>query len=218
MRTFKSLVCFVVLSLVSSSAFALLPNTQYFNFSAYDQTIAATPAGQNFVGVVPGLNVNVKALGTFDVPVFFNAAGNFRAHYMTPTDPQGMTKELTLRFTFSQPLDVVVKSGTVDGREKVKITSAGAESYFHDYGAAPTITPSGTGIQIQGNGFGINPTGAARGETLIPGVSLVNVTYSVLADNKFEFFMVGRLVPEPSGLGAIGMGLLVFLRRLRSRG
>ena len=59
-----------------------------------------------------------------------------------------------------------------------------------------------TGISIEGNAFGIGEMGAAFGETTTSGSELT-IDYRALSPisaNKFEFLMVGTIVPEPGSM------------------
>lgn len=215
MRTLSA--SFVALALVAccaSSSFGLLAGTEYFNLAGYNHALVSG-AGQTFNNVNgAGLNVTVRALGTFDGPTSF-VQGSIRAFHADPGS-------YTFQFIFNQAIRAVVKTETVDINEAMSIFSVipdVGETYFHDFGAAPTVTPDGTGIRIRGNGFGISATGAARGETLMSAdVTRVHVQYSALATvNKFDRIMIGRLVPEPNAIGLLGSSIAMWALQFRKR-
>jgi hypothetical protein len=80
----------------------------------------------------------------------------------------------------------------------------------------------GTGIEITGNGFGINPTGAAFGTTTLSGaVSNLTLGYQALSTppNKFGQWQLGAnvVVPEPNSVILLAVGVLGMLLQLRRR-
>jgi hypothetical protein len=77
----------------------------------------------------------------------------------------------------------------------------------------------GAGVSITGNGVGISPTGASNGQILNGPTSTLTITHIPLGSfaNKFEYYMVGVLVPEPASMSMVGIGLLGALSIFRRR-
>lgn len=212
MRTLKNsrvVVASLFVLCTAAPSVALLPNVNYFDFSGWDHNQITSPAGQTF-NVAPGLNVTVTGVGAFSLPSEFSG-GFIRSKHLNA----GEMNEF--RFSFGSSIPVVVKSTTVDKFEDVRIYGVGAESYFHDSGSAPTVSPDGSGIQLLGTGVG--PT-AARGETTTfaqANAFTVRIQHRSLAPNKFEQFMVGTVVPEPTSAGLLSV-ILAAAGLLRKRG
>lgn len=187
----------------------MLSDTVYFDFSGWDNSLVTSPGGQTFNNIFGDVDVTVEADGDLSVPTKFTA-NSIKSGLLEP----GMN---TFRFTFSEPLRLVVRTYTVDSQERAGISTIGSEAYFHDFGANPTITNSLAGILITGNGTGISPTGAADGETLTSVASLLTVTHEGFRHNKYEQISVGVFVPEPSSVSLFGIGLLGLVMRFRKR-
>ncbi len=129
----------------------------------------------------------------------------------------------SLRFTFSEPLDLVVKSNTVDPEEELIVFGSGDKFYEQTFGAAATVTvPFGAnnnGLRVVGGGFGLGPQdGAAYGETVSEETSSIVVTHRALVGNKYERIMVGAItVPEPGTMALLLTGLLALVAPLRKK-
>jgi hypothetical protein len=221
MRTIKVLSALAVVASLffTAPSHALLMNTEYIDFSGWDATQIDNGGGQLFTDVfssLPGVDVFVQATGNF------SRASKFQNGWIHDGLLNSNESD-TFRFTFSSTVpDLVIKTATVDSQEAVDIMGVGPEMYFHDSGAVPTISPLGTsGITIVGTSTGQGATGASKGETtsLAQMGQPVIVRHRTLGNfrNKFEFFMVGRVVPEPNSFILIGFSLLGVLA-LRKRG
>ena len=204
--------CAIIFGLCASS-FAGMSDVEYFDFSGWDDGLISN-GGQTFTDVCGDIDVTVTSFGTFTST---GAAGTqVMTHHATPASA-------SLKFTFSQPLELVVATNTVDADEVHSIFGVGPESYTHESGAAPTVATVGSGISITGNGYGINPTGAAFGDTTTGPTAVLTLTYEALGTTapgleKYGQWMIGKVVPEPNSvalLGIGGFGMLMQLRRKR---
>ena len=221
MRTIKILSVFAVVASLffAASSFALLANTEYIDFTGWDDTLIDNGPGQTFFDVfpsTPGVDVFVQATGDFSRESRF-AAGWISDALRNPNEADNF------RFTFSQSIpELVIKMATVDRQEAVDVIGVGPEMYFHDSGAFPNLVPiGGAGLAVIGDGVGQGPAGAAMGE-VTTGAQMglpVLVRHRNLFNfaDKFEFFMVGKIVPEPGSFSLFGLGLLGLLG-LRKRG
>lgn len=213
MRTIKSThVLAVVLSLfIAASSFAAIPNVNYFDFSGWDSTQIDNGPGQTF-NVAPGINVKVQGFGDFTTPSLWNGV-SFMSGHLNPNDRN------QFHLTFDTSLPLVIKTATVDLDEQVEIIGVGPETYVHMNGAAPTLTAIGTsGIEIQGTGYGVG-VGAAAGETMTFAQinQAVILRHDSLFRDKYEFFMVGTVVPEPNSVALIGLGAIGLIMSGRKR-
>jgi hypothetical protein len=214
MRTIKALSVFSVIAslFIAAPSFGLLADTIYFDFAGWNPVLIDNGPGQTFTDIhpnIPGIDVTVTAVGAFTLPSSVNAGWIRSGHLMA-------NESNTFRFTFTQNLPIVIKTATVDKQETFDVIGVGPETYFHDSGAVPTITPiGGSGIQIQGTTTGQGPMGASMGETTTGaqgGLAVITRHSSLNFADKYEFFMVGTtLVPEPSSLCLIGLSLLSVL-------
>ncbi len=215
MRTLKFAALFAVLSTLAAAApsFALLSDVSYFDFAGWDVAQVTNAAGQDF-NLGGGLSVNVRVDGDLTTDPIYSG-GWIRSGHLNANDTN------RFRFTFTGNVNqLVVKTATVDKFEEFDIIGVGPETYFHHAGSAPNISSIGTsGIELMGTATGIGPMGAAFGETTTSAqVNLpVIIRHTSLRANKWEFFMVGRTVPEPSTYGLLGLSLLGLLG-LRKRG
>ncbi len=215
MRTQNTLwASFAATLIMSASAFAGLSDVVYFNFAGWDQDLIVN-GGQTFTDIYEDIDVTVTPLGTgmFDgTPGSKFTGGLIRTKHVDPGAH-------TFRFTFSEPLRLVIKTETIDPKESVTISTSSTETYFHESGAPPTITPSMSGISITGNGFRVAPNGSAFGETLTGEASVLTVSYRAMNNvmTKYNQFAIGTLVPEPNAIALLGIGGLGMLLQLRKR-
>ena len=121
------------------------------------------------------------------------------------------------RFTFSEPVDLVVATKTVDPDEIQSIFAIGPETYFPGPGGAADVTPNGSGISITGTGFGFGPNGSAFGETTSGPSSILTLNYQSLDIDKYGQWMVGKVVPEPNSIALLGIGGIGMMLRGRKR-
>lgn len=202
----RTVTCFLLTCCFTSTTLALNINTDvtWFTFPGWDNTLV-TGAGQTFDNV----------FGTVDTDVF--VAGSLTL----PTKIKGVTQNVvisahatpgsnTFHFTLSAPLRLVINYQTVDTQELFIVESSGSMTNVQLNGAPAVVTFGPDTVQIQGSANGISPTGAARGYVRTSPVSSFNVTHVGLRNNKFESFRVGVPIPEPSGMGLIGLAILPF--------
>lgn len=215
MRTFKTTsVVAIVLSLLSAaSTFGAFGGTEYFDFSGWDHSQVTSAAGQTFSVSTPGFgsaNVNVKGFGPFTGGSSWTASNFIQSGHLDAGDRN------QLFFTFDTTLPIVIKAATVDQDEHIQVIGVGPEAYCHIGGLAPTQTAITSGLQIQGNGYGAN---AAQGEiiTYAQQNQAVIVRHDSLAANKYEFFMIGTIVPEPNSAALLGVGAIGLLLSGRKR-
>ena len=216
MRTFKStsvlaVVFSLLLAATSFGQFGFGPGAvDFFDFSGWVPSQVQSPGGQTFA-VGNGINVNVQGVGDFTVPSNFNTVTNFiESGHLTSGDRNQYL------FTFDTTLPIVVKAATVDPDEQVEVIGVGPETYSHISGLVPTQTAIQSGLELQGNGFGAN---ASQG--LVISMAQQNLPFIVrhdsLNNNKFEFFMIGTIVPEPNSAALLGVGAIGLLLSGRKR-
>lgn len=215
----------LLLSLIlTSTTHAFLTDVEYFKFDGWDHATVASPAGQTFTDIVGDIDVVVRLIGNYPrdtsyvVPTTHDGGGwiDTGGH---PTQPGSHS----LRFTFSEPLNVAIKSNTVDPEEELVVYGAGNKYYEQSFGATATVTnPFGAnsnGIRVVGAGFGLDgATGAAYGETVSEDSQSVTVTHRALVGRKFERIMVGAVaVPEPSALVLLMVGMMGLIAPFRRK-
>ncbi len=210
MRTNQITASVLFVFCLSFNAFAGFSPVEYFDFTGWDHNLISN-GGQTFENICGDLDVTVTSIGEFDAPTQIGIAG------VTITTFHAVPGSNSLRFNFSEPVKLVIASKTVDANEKQSIYTAGTETYMNTSGAAPIVTPNGSGITIMGTAFRITPTGASFGETLTSPVSTLTLGYEALAINKYGQWMVGKLVPEPNSIALLGIGGLGLLMQFRKR-
>ena len=183
----------------------------FFDFSGWDDTLIQG-GGQTFTDIVGNVDVTVTTFGSFTSTSASLNGTTINTDHATPNSA-------SLRFIFSQPLDLVIATKTVDADEVHSIFAVGSESYTNQSGADPTVTPVGSGIAIAGTSFGINPTGASFGETTTGPSSVLTLTYEALNTEKFGQWMIGGtvVVPEPNSVALLGIGGLGMLMQFRRK-
>lgn len=223
MRTikFEGVIAVAAILFAATQATASMVETHYIDFTGWDSSLIDDGPGQTFTDVYPALpgppvDVFVKAIGDFTVPSDF-AFGTIRDALMQIDETH------VFEFTFNRSVGIVIETNNVDSQEFVGIRGEGPETYMHESGAAPIITPTtdGLGIDISGTGVTLDPvTGAAKGTTTTMAATgtAISVTHTSLGfDNKWELFRVGiTVVPEPNSMGLCGfgtLGLLLFRRQ-----
>ena len=195
------------------------------DFTGWDHG-AITTGGQTFDDVCgEGIDVTVTASGTFasDSNFAITTAGG-EAAIRSEHNGTGLQ---TFTFDFSSPIDLEFGLDIVDMNELFTITTDGTESYMHMSGAFPGVTnpfstPTGSGIEIAGTSFGLDPvTGAASGIIKADGVTTLTVTYESFNETASQFgeFTLAKtaVVPEPGSLPLLGMGILGLLNTGRRR-
>lgn len=217
MRTFKATSVFaVLLSLIVAASsfgagFGYGPNaSQFFDFSGWDHNLVTSGGGQTFT-VGSGINVTVTGIGDFDFASGFDGSNITLGH-----GDAGDSALLLFEFDTTMPL--VIKQSTLDPDETLEIFGVGPETYCHIGGLAPTQSSSagGSALTLQGNGFGAN---VSAGETLTMAQQNqpVRITYNALNNNKFEYLMIGTIVPEPNSAALLGVGAIGLLLSGRKR-
>ena len=219
MRNFNiALLAVVVVLVASGSAFALIDDSdiKYLDFTGWDDTLIAG-AGQTFVGLDAG-----STAGTVDVTVTRSAGV---ASSLSGTTTIGTILALSgtqdFDFTFSKPLRFIVHHRTTDKLEDVTLETTTPVGHMQIAGASVLQSPFTNGLRVDGQAFGIPPSGgAAEGQfTALGGASAM--TYTVGSDNDFypqyDFFRVGVLIPEPNTSALAGIGLLGMVMSLRRR-
>jgi len=194
------------------------------DFTGFDADLIAN-GGQTFTEICNGIDVTVTSDGAFDAAAQFSAS--MEGAISSSHDGESAMETHSFTFTFSSPFDVVVETFSLDGEEELEISSQGVETYVNASGSAPTVTSTGTGITLDGNGFGQDPaTGASNGFVNIaaPASGPFSVTLTYTADpslgfTKFGSFAIskGSVVPEPNTAGLLGLGMLFCCGRIRRR-
>jgi hypothetical protein len=179
-------------------------NAEWIDFTGWDDS-AINAGGQTFEDVCGDIDVTVTGIGN-SFPTSFSGNDIFIG---------GNTDAMSLTFTFSGAVDATMDIHTLDPDEILTITGGNPATYSHIFGAVPTQTGN---LILQGNGFGINPTGASHGEMDLGTVTSFTVSYEALSDNKFERFSVGcsEAVPEPGSIALVLIGGLSLLFGRRS--
>ena len=205
MRTNKITAIFFALIIgLSSSAFS----QEFFDFSGWDDSLIQG-GGQTFTDIVGNVDVTVSTIGSFT-----STSGSGTVIGTNHASPASSS----LRFVFSEPLEIVVATKTVDASETHSIFGVGTETYTHESGAVPDVLTVGSGISITGTSFGISPTGASFGETTTGPTSVLTLTYEALATDKFGQWMIGgTVVPEPNSIALLGIGGLGMLMQFRRK-
>ena len=209
----------LVLCGLTSTTTAFLTNTEYFEFPDWDHEQVSSFSGQFFEDVYHDVDVTVTAIGIFDLPT----ASPFGRWIQTGGHP--FPGEHALRFDFSQPLQLVVKTHSVDPQELLFVEGGGEKAYYHARGSMPVVFnnlgSSAVDMMLNGTGFGLDPLeGAAMGEILTSlEADSFTVTHVATMSNKFERIMIGTLVPEPHAgllvlIGTCGLLLPRWQRRL----
>ncbi len=198
----------IVLGLCATS----YAQVQFFDFSGWDDSLIQG-GGQTFTDVVGNVDVTISTFGSFTTT---SAGGT------TITTNHAAPASSSLRFAFSEPLELVIATKTVDADETHSIFGIGPEAYSHGSGATPTVATTGSGISITGVAYGISPTGASFGETTTGPTSVLTLTYEALGTTapgleKYGQWMVGAVVPEPNSVALLGIGGLGMLMQFRRK-
>ncbi len=213
MRTFiaRFVAASVAVLFAANAASAAVPSSalEYLNFAGWNHaTIAA--GGQTFNDVYEDVDVTVTTIGTHPIASTYSAAG-----VLTGRDVAGSH---SFRFVFSRPLDLVLEVNSVDRHETLSVFTTGTESYMHQFGGSPTVTTPSGGIALNGVGFGVNPTGASKGQ-IITFADRMTLSYqsSVSSPVKWERFRLATIVPEPNTFLMTALGLVGLALRNRKR-
>lgn len=204
-------VLIVTVIFASTNAAATLPDTQFFDFSGWDTPLIGN-GGQDFN--LP----SIDGLVSFDTTI----TGNDFVLGMATHEWRGDWLELgfddSLTFSFTQPINAVVKFEDFDSAESLTLDSTGSEQYFHMSGVLPTVTTTAAGIRIDGDAGGTAMGELYTGSTP---VSQITVTYeglnAITQGKGSARIMVGRVVPEPSSSGLAGVAALAWLLTTRKR-
>lgn len=177
-------------------------------FNSWDH-FAIANGGQTFENVCGDIDVTVEAIGTFDADSTFIDTQSGHAIRTAHHNPGSHS----LRFLFSEPLELIVEFTRLDEQERLGIYGIGPEVYTHLGGNAPTVVPAGSGIDLFGNGYGVN---AADGQVATGPTSVLTVSYESFANiAKYSDFNILKVVPEPGSLALLGIAFLGLLGRVR---
>lgn len=143
---FTALMLCFVFSLPTSAQFEL------FDFTGWDHSLITT-VGQTFDNVSGDLDVLVEAIGAFDADSTYVMSTGGSMEGAIRSEQTGIGS-YSFIFHFSEPIDAVVEFTRVDTQELLGIYGIGPEAYTHIAGNMPTTMTAGSGMTIQGNGFG----------------------------------------------------------------
>lgn len=202
-------------------------NAQELDFTGWDSTALSMDGGsQTFSDICGSIDVTVTANGEFDAPSQY-AATMDGSVISSEHAPSSMTEEHSFTFSFSSPFDVIVEVLSLDRSEEYEVSSQGAETYSNIVGMAPVVSTVGSGLLLDGTGFGQGPNGAAIGQVAVDapesGPFSVTVTYRADATSsnitKYGSFRLLKApsVPEPQSAALFGIGLLGMCGRIRRR-
>jgi len=204
---FALLLCF--LFSLQTSAFEL------FEFNGWDHSLIST-VGQTFNDVSGDLDVMVESVGAFDADSTYvlSATGSGMVAAIR-SDHTGIGSH-SLIFHFSRPIDAIVDFTRLDTQELLGVYGIGSEVYTHVEGNSPTEMIDGSGITLQGNGFGPSAT---NGYVQSGPTSVLTVSYRSLGagTTKYQDFNVGQVVPEPGCGSLLALSLLGLLPAFRRR-
>jgi len=209
----------ILMAAFSVPAFA--SNTP-LDFSDWDPSILSTDGGsQTFVGICEDHDVTVTSNGEFDALTHFISTNGGTNAISSQHNPGTSSDLHSFTFTFSEAIDIIIDTFTLDGDEEYTIESDGTEVYTNLTGASPTVSSTGTGILLDGNGFGFDPvTGASNGQTLVTGANSITVSYFGSSSGpKFGSFLLSKpvAVPEPNSAVLLAIGALALVRRPRRK-
>ena len=232
----RLLVLLASAALFSSSAWAT--NITAIDFSGWDSDVLSTNGGvQRFEDVIGDVDVTVTAVGEFDAPTAFSLTLDGTREITSSHDPNTVSECHGYVFAFSDAVDVLVTTNTLDAQEEYKITAEGSVNYTNESGVEPIVTTVGNMVTLDGVAFGLDPvTGASHGSTFIdaPQDGPHNVTISYCADAthvaKFGSFALSTVtaevtnqsivtLPEPSPIAFLSVGglMMVLMSRRRRR-
>lgn len=215
MRKFNNILSVaVILAAMTAVSSAQLADTDYFEFTGWDDAIIDA-GGQTFTGL--GVNGDVDVTVTINNDFFGPGTSTYSPGSRFINIGQEDPGSNSLIFNFSRPIFGVVKVSTLDSQENISVFSTGAEVYAHTSGVVPTVTNIGSDIQLNGNGLGLGGTSQGEIWSGFQEVSRITVTHGALAGNKFERIMVGQVVPEPNSAALLGIGAFGLLLSGRKR-
>ncbi len=187
------------------------------DFSDWDHSLISN-GGQTFTDICGDIDVTVESIGKFDAPSTFRATstgpGSTGPAIRSRHDVSGSH---SFRFTFSEPLELQVLTRFVDASEMVGVYGIGPEVYTQTRGSAASEAIDGSGLKIQGTGYGVN---SADGYVTVGPTHLLTLTYGSMngsGGTKYNEFNIAKVVPEPNSLSLLGIGALALFRRKRRR-
>lgn len=224
----------IVLAVISNGVFAAsIPSgggtvngVDYaaLDFSAWDSSLLSQDGGmQIFTDICGDLDVKVTAHGEFDAPTTYLATVNggtneIRSQHNATTG-SGSSHSHGFTFEFSEPIDLIVNTFSLDQQEEYVI-KGNSPTYSNVSGAQPLVSPTATDVTLRGVAFGLDPvTGAAEGNTFVNGTSSVMVTYTAFPTlyNKYGSMRLFKAVPVPEP-GSCSMVAVAGLMLLGLRG
>lgn len=217
MRTINiALLAFIAVFVASGSAFAIVDDSDihYLDFTGWDDALISG-TGQTFANLYAGSVVGLVDVTVQQVGGSPSFAGGGKVHI-----ERGEPGSQDFLFSFSKPLRFIVHHRTTDLNEDVSLATTSAVGYTQIDGSSIVQTSIPDGLRVDGQAYGIPPTGgAAEGQfRVLGGASGATYTYgSVVGFPKYDTFRVGVLVPEPNTSALIGIGLLGMAMSFRRR-
>jgi hypothetical protein len=221
LNRFAFVAPFVLLAFVAVNVPALALDEDdviWFDFTGWDlgQLIEG---GQLFEDICGQMGVEASVEGSFPFGTIWNGT-----YIFTGQENPGIQSFIFDFFNVPDLTTLVVEVISLDKFEKLTVAAPGTEMYMHAAGGFPIIDPAVPDITLQGIDTMFPPQsfpGATRGFVLTaaqlgPGVTLT-ISYEALANLKYEFIRVGKLIPEPNSMATCGIGLLGFVAFLRGR-
>lgn len=224
MASVKNFIALLIFSIVCGSSANAATFTE-IDFSDWDASILSTPGGsQVFTDICGDLDVTVTANGEFDATTYYvsTQAGGTNAVSSQHDPGAGSSNSHGFTFSFSDAVDVIIQTMSLDGQEQYVISGTNTPSYTNLSGAMPIVTSNAGSVTLDGVGFGFDPvTGSSFGETLINSANSVTVAYNATPANftKYGSFRVFKAVPvpEPNSAGLLAIGGLALLGGRRRR-
>lgn len=220
MINLKKLIALAILT-VAFSVPAVAANTQ-LDFTSWDPGVLSTDGGmQTFLDICGDIDVTVTVNGEFDEDTRYISTNGGRNTISSQHNPGTSSDLHSFTFDFSQAMDIIIDTLSLDADEQYTIDSDGTEVYTNLSGSAPLVSSVGSGILLEGTAYGSDPlTGAANGETLITGANSITVSYFGSANGpKYGSFTLSKpmMVPEPNSAVLLAIGGLALVRRRRRK-
>jgi hypothetical protein len=209
------LATIALLGLISTASAGLL-DLETFDFTGWDHDLLSN-GGQTFEDICDDIDVTVTTVGAFEVDSTFidtQTGSAIRTQQSTPGASHSFV------FTFSEPLEICIDFTRLDQDEFLGFYAQGpfsGKEYNHFDGIFPDVMPDGSGIRLEGNGFGFD---AANGQVCLGPTSVLTVSYGALSTatgTKFADFNISKVVPEPATASLLGLAFLGLMGGMRKR-